>query len=110
MQQQKGIFALLTKAAKTVFTRPIALSKSSRLRRCSDHFCTRRKPHKNFHARYGDERVSIRIDDGEILDGNLGRRALRLVDEWRMLHLVELQEEWRRAQLKAPLGKIEPLG
>ena len=65
-------------------------------------------PH--FHARYGDERVSIRIDDGEILDGSLGRRALRLVDEWRMLHQAELQEEWRHAQLKAPLGKIEPLG
>jgi hypothetical protein len=65
-------------------------------------------PH--FHVRYGNERASIRIDDGEILDGSLERRALRLVDEWRMLHLAELQEEWRLAQLKAPLGKIEPLG
>ena len=65
-------------------------------------------PH--FHVRYGDERASIRVDDGEILDGSLGRRALHLVDEWRMLHLAELQEGWRRAQLKAPLGKIEPLG
>lgn len=65
-------------------------------------------PH--FHARYGDERASIRIDDGEILDGSLGRRALRLVDEWRMLHLEELQEDWRRAQLQVPLSQIEPLG
>jgi len=65
-------------------------------------------PH--FHAMYGDERASIRIDDGEILDGSFGRRALRLVNDWRMLHLDELQEAWRRARLKAPLGKINPLG
>ncbi len=34
-----------------------------------------------FHARYGNERASIRIDNGERLDGGLGRRALRLVKD-----------------------------
>ena len=65
-------------------------------------------PH--FHARYGDERASIRIDNGEILDGDLGRRALGLVDEWRRLHHEALQEDWRRAQAKVPLSRIQPLG
>lgn len=65
-------------------------------------------PH--FHARYGDERASIRIDDGEILEGSLGRRALRLVEEWRALHVAELQNDWQHAQVRAPLSKIEPLG
>ena len=64
-------------------------------------------PH--FHARYGDERASIRIEDGEILDGSLGKRVFRLLDEWRVLHLAELRDDWRRAQLKAPLNRIEPL-
>lgn len=45
MQQQKVTFASSTKAVKTIFTRLIALSRSSRLRRCGDHFCTRQKLH-----------------------------------------------------------------
>lgn len=65
-------------------------------------------PH--FHARYGDERASIRIDDGEILEGSLGRRPFRLVEEWRVLHVAELRNDWKCAQLRAPLSKIEPLG
>ena len=64
-------------------------------------------PH--FHAKYGEEQASLRIDNGEILDGNLGRRALRLVREWRALHRPELQDEWRRARAREPLNKIEPL-
>ena len=38
-------------------------------------------PH--FHAKYGGGQVSIRIDTGEVLEGDLGPRALRLVEEWR---------------------------
>jgi len=64
-------------------------------------------PH--FHAKYGEEQASLRIDNGEILDGNLGRRALRLVREWRALHRAELQDEWMRARAREPLNKIEPL-
>jgi hypothetical protein len=36
-------------------------------------------PH--FHAKYGNDRASLRIDNGEILEGALGPRALRLVEE-----------------------------
>ena len=31
-------------------------------------------PH--FHAKYGDDSASIRIDNGAVVDGNLGRRAV----------------------------------
>ncbi|MBL8526428.1 MAG: DUF4160 domain-containing protein [Burkholderiales bacterium] len=44
-------------------------------------------PH--FHAKYGGEQASIRIDNGQILEGGLGPRALRLVEEWRVLHQSE---------------------
>lgn len=64
-------------------------------------------PH--FHAKYGDDQASIRIDNGEILEGHLGPRALRLVAEWRMLHQTELIEDWNRAQARQPLNKIAPL-
>lgn len=64
-------------------------------------------PH--FHAKYGGEQASIRIDTGLILEGTLGPRALRLVDEWRLLHQSELLDDWRRAQARQPLMRIEPL-
>lgn len=64
-------------------------------------------PH--FHAKYGEEQASLRIDNGEILEGSLGRRALRLVQEWRALHHAELHEDWMRARARQPLNKIEPL-
>jgi hypothetical protein len=35
-------------------------------------------PH--FHAKYVDKQASIRIDDGYVIAGNLGARALRLVE------------------------------
>jgi hypothetical protein len=37
-------------------------------------------PH--FHAKYGGDQASIRIDNGEILEGSLTPRAIRLVEEW----------------------------
>lgn len=64
-------------------------------------------PH--FHAKYGGEQASIRIDTGHILEGSLGARALRLVDEWRLLHQSELLDDWHRAQARQPLVRIEPL-
>lgn len=64
-------------------------------------------PH--FHAKYGDDQASMRIDNGEILEGALGARARRLVEEWRSLHQSELHEDWARAQARQPLNKIEPL-
>ena len=64
-------------------------------------------PH--FHAKYGGDQASVRIDNGEVLEGRLGTRALRLVEEWRAFHEAELLEDWQRAQARQPLNKIEPL-
>ena len=64
-------------------------------------------PH--FHAKYGGDQAAIRIDDGEVLEGHLGPRALRLVEEWRLLHQGELLDDWYRAQAREPLHKIDPL-
>jgi hypothetical protein len=64
-------------------------------------------PH--FHAKYGGDQASLRIDNGEVLEGALSGRALRLVEEWRALHDAELLDDWKRAQARQPLVKIEPL-
>lgn len=64
-------------------------------------------PH--FHARYGDNEISVNIEDGKIISGELPRRAQRLVLEWLELHRSELLEDWNLAQDRKPLNKIEPL-
>jgi hypothetical protein len=64
-------------------------------------------PH--FHAKHDDDQASLRIDNGEILEGALSVRALRLVEEWRKLHEPELMQDWIHAQARQPLNRIEPL-
>jgi hypothetical protein len=64
-------------------------------------------PH--FHAKYGNDEATIRIDDGNIVEGALGARAKRLVEEWRIFHQPELLENWNLARSRQPLNKIEPL-
>lgn len=64
-------------------------------------------PH--FHAKYGGQEASIHIETGKILDGSLGKRALRLIEEWRALHERELMDDWNLARARDPLNKIKPL-
>jgi hypothetical protein len=51
-------------------------------------------PH--FHVEYGDDEVLIVIGDGRIYAVSLPRRALRMVRQWRRLHLAELELAWQR--------------
>lgn len=64
-------------------------------------------PH--FHARYGEYKVAINIEDFSVLDGSLPPRALGLVTEWAALHKDELMQNWEAANKKESLKSIEPL-
>jgi hypothetical protein len=67
-------------------------------------------PPPHFHAAYGDEVAQIDIRTGEVLEGHLPRRALRLVQDWAELHRQELLENFARLQQEiARFRKIEPL-
>jgi hypothetical protein len=63
-------------------------------------------PH--FHAKYGDDEVTVDIHTGEVT-GQIARRALALVEEWRVEHKAELLEDWSLAASKRPLKRITPL-
>lgn len=69
----------------------------------SDH------PPPHFHAEYGDDQALITIDDGSVFAGSLPRRALRLVQEWRGLHIEELRAAWELASEREDPGTIDPL-
>ena len=64
-------------------------------------------PH--FHARYAEHEARVIIATGELLDGSLPRRALRLVGEWVDEHRDELLECWARAVSGHEPGTIAPL-
>ena len=61
------------------------------------------------HAKYGGQRISLAIEDARILAGDLPGRALTLLLEWLALHRDELLADWKLAQERKPLRKIDPL-
>jgi hypothetical protein len=64
-------------------------------------------PH--FHATYAGATIVVSIDTGDVLAGSVAPRALRLVQEWAVLHREELRGNWTRAREDAPLERIDPL-
>ena len=72
------------------------------------YFLDHLPPH--FHADYNEHHAQIKISDGEIIEGNLPRKALRLVQAWVEIHKTELIENYNQSlRDDGILSKIEPL-
>ena len=65
--------------------------------------------HPHFHALHADGTAKIRIDEIDVIEGDLRRRQLRLVLAWAELHQDELLDNWRCARVGATLNEIDPL-
>ena len=63
-------------------------------------------PH--FHAKYGDDEITVEIESGKV-NGNMTKRALSLVQEWRGLRKEDLLREWELVEQKKALFPIKPL-
>jgi hypothetical protein len=63
-------------------------------------------PH--FHAKYGGEEIIMDIETGNI-QGNMTKRAVNLINEWRQIHIEELRNDWNLALKKSALNEIQPL-
>ena len=63
-------------------------------------------PH--FHARYGDYKITVEIEDG-IVDGKFPRRALNAVLEWYLINKEALLEDWLLMMEHKELKPIQPL-
>lgn len=65
-------------------------------------------PH--FHARYNEFEAQILISNGNVLEGDLPTRQLRLVQAWAELHKEELKNNWDELAKNPPsFQKIDPL-
>ncbi|MEY3396589.1 MAG: hypothetical protein RLZZ534_551, partial [Actinomycetota bacterium] len=64
-------------------------------------------PH--FHAIYGEFSAVVLVATGEIISGDLPRRAERLVSEWLRVHTNEIYQAWLNLQSGKSVDAIEPL-
>lgn len=64
------------------------------------------KPH--IHAIYGNEEVVVGID-GEVLEGKLPNKQMKLLLAWMAIHEEELNANWQLLSHGDSYFKIEPL-
>jgi hypothetical protein len=65
-------------------------------------------PH--FHAEYAEYKAQISISEGEIIEGTLPKKALRLVQAWTELHRDELMNNYNESLKEGGIiSRIEPL-
>lgn len=65
-------------------------------------------PH--IHARYSGEEGIFDIESGDLIESNLPRPKLRLVQAWIELHRDDLMADWSLAIQGESTFKIAPLG
>lgn len=64
-------------------------------------------PH--FHAEYAEFSAVIAIEDGEVLEGELPKGKLKLVQAWLEIHREDLTADWNLAVQGLPPQRIKPL-
>jgi hypothetical protein len=64
-------------------------------------------PH--FHAIYGEYEAIIDIKTGKIIEGKIPLKAQKLIEEWRKLHISELNSGWLAASSMKMPKKIKGL-
>jgi hypothetical protein len=64
-------------------------------------------PH--LHVEYQGMKAVISIPDGNLLEGDLPNKKLRLVQAWIAIHEEELMADWALAANGEPVFPIDPL-
>lgn len=63
-------------------------------------------PPPHFHAAYQGFEAFVRINDGEILHGELPLKAGRIVRQWALDHRQALMANWERGERLLPMEMI----
>ena len=69
------------------------------------------KQHKppHIHVKYQDDEVIVAIPDGDVLEGNIPKAKMKLLQAWIELHKDELMADWQLAVSGEHPYKIAPL-
>ncbi len=73
--------------------------------------CLRFQQHKSphIHAKYQEYEVVVSIPEGDVLEGNIPKSKMKLLQAWIELHKDELVANWELAVSGQQPYKIEPL-
>ena len=64
----------------------------------------------HFHAEFGEFKAMISIETGEILQGEIPLKQLKLIQAWVILHEIELKENFEGLRkLPVSWSRIDPL-
>lgn len=64
-------------------------------------------PH--IHVKYQEHEVVVSIPEGDVLEGNIPKQKMKLLQAWIELHKDELEADWELAASGQQPYKIEPL-
>ncbi len=70
---------------------------------------TRQHHLPHLHVEYQGMKAVISIPDGDLLEGDLPAKKLRLVQAWIAIHEDELMADWALAANGEPVFPIDPL-
>lgn len=73
------------------------------------YFAPNEHPPPHFHAYYGEYKGVVDIQTCEVVQGDLPRRQVRLVQAWTELHQDELMADWQLVMNGEKPFSIEPL-
>jgi hypothetical protein len=73
------------------------------------YFDNRKHHRPHIHVQYGEFGAIISIDDGDVLEGDLPKSRMKLVQAWIEIHRDELMADWQLAVEGQQPFKIEPL-
>lgn len=72
-------------------------------------FDNKRHHTPHVHAEYAEHKAVLSIADGEVLDGSLPKKQLKMVQAWMAIHEEELLADWKLAIKGQELFRIDPL-
>lgn len=64
-------------------------------------------PH--IHVKYQDQEIVLSIPEGDVLEGELKRNKMKLVQAWVEIHQEELMANWELASNGQQIFRINPL-
>lgn len=73
------------------------------------YFDNRKHNRPHIHAQYGEFEAIIDIEDGDLMEGDLPKSRMKLVQAWIEIHKDELLANWQLAITGQKPSKIEPL-
>ena len=72
-------------------------------------FDNKRHHMPHIHIKYQEQEIVLSIPDGDVLDGELKRNKMKLVQAWVEIHQEELMANWELASNGQQIFKITPL-